>query len=46
MAGDTIPIKVTPGGTLQNGQVIEIDILSESAKAGSQLWFGYIKAGQ
>ena len=45
MAGDTIPIRVTPFSTLQTGQVIEIDVISESGKAGSQLWFGYIQAG-
>ncbi len=45
MAGDTIPIKVTPFSPLQSGQVIEIDIISESGKAGSQLWFGYVKGG-
>jgi hypothetical protein len=41
-AGDTIPITITPLNTLQSRQVIEIDILSESATAGSQLWFGYV----
>ena len=43
-AGDTIPITVTPQSTLRSGDVIEIDILSESAKGGSQLWMGYIQA--
>jgi hypothetical protein len=43
-AGDTIPITVTPLSTLRSGDVIEIDMISESAKAGSQLWFGYVQA--
>ena len=42
-AGDTIPITITPLDTLRSGQVVEIDFISESAKAGSQLWFGYVK---
>ncbi|HWE28866.1 MAG TPA: hypothetical protein VHB97_12735 [Polyangia bacterium] len=43
-AGDTIAITVTPFQSLQAGQSIEVDILSESAKAGSQLWIGYEQA--
>ena len=42
-AGDTIPITITPLSTLRSGQIIEIDMISESAKGGSQLWFGYVK---
>jgi len=42
-AGDTIPITITPVSALRSGDVVEIDIISESAKAGSQLWFGYLR---
>ncbi|HXU72811.1 MAG TPA: hypothetical protein VN947_26005 [Polyangia bacterium] len=42
-AGDTIPITVTPFDTLRSGTVIEIDVISESADAASQLWMGYVK---
>ena len=43
-AGDTIPITITPLSTLRAGDVLEIDILSESAKGASQLWIGYVEA--
>jgi hypothetical protein len=42
-AGDTIAVRVTPLQALRSGEVIEIDVLSESAKAGSQLWIGYLE---
>jgi hypothetical protein len=42
-AGDTIAISITPLSALRSGEVVEIDLLSESAKAGSQLWFGYVQ---
>jgi hypothetical protein len=45
-AGDTIPISITPLDTLSNGQSVEVDILSESAGGGSQLWIGYVQARQ
>ncbi len=41
--GDTIPSSITPLSTLRAGDVLEIDVLSESAKAGSQLWIGYVQ---
>jgi len=44
-AGDTIAISVTPLQALRAGETVEIDVLSESAKAGSQLWMGYVQAG-
>lgn len=43
-AGDTIAVTVAPSRALRAGQSIEVDILSESAKAGSQLWIGYVQA--
>lgn len=43
-AGDTIPITITPAQALSAGQSIEVDIFSESAKAGQQLWMGYLQA--
>jgi hypothetical protein len=42
-AGDTIAITVTPQSPLSAGQSVEIDILSEAAKGGSQLWIGYVQ---
>jgi hypothetical protein len=42
-AGDTIALAVTPLATLRVGQTIEIDILAESANAGSQMWIGYVQ---
>ena len=42
-AGDTIAITVQPLSALRAGDVVEVDILSESAKAGSQLWIGYLQ---
>ena len=42
-AGDTIAIKITPLSALQAGQAVEVDILSEAAKGGSQLWMGYLQ---
>lgn len=45
-AGDTIAITVTPLQALRAGDTVEIDILSESAKAGSQLWMGYVQGRQ
>lgn len=45
-AGDTIAVQITPLATLRAGDVIEVDILSESAKGGSQLWIGYVEARQ
>ena len=42
-AGDTIPITVQPLSALRSGEVVEVDILSESAQAGSQLWIGYVQ---
>ncbi len=43
-AGDTIAVTVTPTQGLHAGQAVEIDILSESQKAGSQIWFAYVQA--
>ena len=43
-AGDTIEVTVSASSALQTGQSVEIDILSESEKAGSQIWFGYVQA--
>jgi hypothetical protein len=43
-AGDTIPITVTLSSGLQSGDFVEIDIISESANGGSQLWFSYVQA--
>jgi len=45
-AGDTIAVTVTPFAPLQAGQSAEIDILSEAAQGGSQLWIGYVEARQ
>lgn len=45
-AGDTIAVTITPLSTLRAGDVLEIDVLSESAKGGSQLWIGYVQARQ
>jgi hypothetical protein len=42
-AGDTIPVTITPLSALRSGDVVEIDMISESAKGGSQLWFGYLQ---
>jgi len=42
-AGDTIPVTITPLSALRTGDVVEIDLLSESSKGGSQLWFGYVQ---
>ncbi|MCU1277140.1 MAG: hypothetical protein JWM53_686 [bacterium] len=43
-AGDTIDIVITPSAQLRAGQAVEVDIFSESEKAGSQLWFSYVQA--
>lgn len=45
-AGDTIQITIAPAQALRAGEVVEIDLLSESAKGGSQLWFGYLQGRQ
>jgi hypothetical protein len=45
-AGDTIPITITPLDSLSTGQSVEIDVISESAAGGSQLWIGYVQARQ
>jgi hypothetical protein len=42
-AGDTIAISVTPLQALRAGETVEIDVLSEAAKGGSQLWMGYVQ---
>ena len=44
-AGDTIALKVQPLGALRAGDAVEVDLLSESSKAGSQLWIGYVRGG-
>lgn len=43
-AGDTINLTVTSSAALRPGESVEIDVFSESEKAGSQLWFSYIQA--
>ena len=42
-AGDTIAITITPAQALRAGESIEVDVFSESAKAGQQLWIGYMQ---
>jgi hypothetical protein len=43
-AGDTIDIEITASASLRPGQAVEVDILSEAEKGGSQLWFAYVLA--
>jgi hypothetical protein len=43
-AGDTIDIVITPTATIGPNGSVEVDIVSEAEKGGSQLWFGYVTA--
>jgi hypothetical protein len=43
-AGDTIDVAITPSTSLGAGSSVEVDIIAESEKAGSQMWFGYVLA--
>ncbi|MGZ3440782.1 MAG: hypothetical protein ACXVDD_14765, partial [Polyangia bacterium] len=44
-AGDTIELTITPPTAgLSAGDYVEVDILAEAQKGGSQMWFGYVSA--